>query len=102
MSELAPASIGKLLKEDQSALQRIFVKVQQLNQLNNVLLQCLDPQLRHHCIVANVYPDKLVVLAENGAFATQFRFSIPELLTQLRKKHPLLRELKTIECKVKV
>lgn len=102
MSELAPPSIGKLLNKEQSALQRIFAKVQQLKQLNEVFTQCLEPQLRKHCIVANVYPDKLIVLSENAAFATQFRFSIPELLPLLRKKHPLFRELKTIECKVKI
>lgn len=100
MSETAPAPIGQLLKTEHSALQRIFAKVQQLKQLNEILIQCLDPKLKNHCMVANVYTDKLVVLAENAAFATQFRFYIPELLPLLRQKHPLLRELKTIECKL--
>lgn len=100
MTDFAPPSIGKLLKTEQSALQRIFAKVQQLNQLNEVMSHCLDPKLRLHCVVANVYADKLIVLCENAAFATQFRFSIPELLPMLRQKHPLFRELKTIECKV--
>jgi hypothetical protein len=99
MSEVAPAPISRLLKEN-SALQRIFAKVQQLKQLNEVLMTCLDPKLRRHCVVANIYTDKLVVLAENAAIATQFRFYIPELLPLLRQKHPLFRELKTIECKL--
>ena len=100
MSQVAPAPIGQLLKTEHSALQRIFAKVQQLKQVNEVFLTCLDPKLRKYCIVANVYTDKLIVLAENAAIATQFRFSIPELLPLLRQKHPLLRELKVIECKV--
>lgn len=100
MSDLAPTPIGQLLKTEHSALQRIFAKVQQLRQLNDILTQCLDPKLRNHCLVANVYADKLIVLAENAAFATQFRFYIPELLPLLRQKHPLLRELKEIECKL--
>lgn len=99
MSEVAPAPISRLLQEN-SALQRIFAKVQQLKQLNEVLMGCLDPKLKKHCLVANIYTDKLVILAENAGIATQLRFYIPELLPVLRQKHPLLRELKTIECKV--
>lgn len=102
MSDEAPAPIKQLLQTGHSALQRIFAKVQQLKQLNDVLTQCLEPKLRRHCMVANAYPDKLIVLAENAAIATQFRFCIPELLLQLKPKHPLLKDLRFIECKVAV
>ncbi|HSW71082.1 MAG TPA: DciA family protein [Gammaproteobacteria bacterium] len=95
-----PDSIGKLLNTEHSALQRIVAKVQQLKQINEVFTACLDSKLKSRCVVGNIYADKLVVIAENAAFATQFRFYIPELLPQLRQKHPLLRGLKTIECKL--
>lgn len=102
MSDVAPAPIKQLLQTEHSALQQIFAKVQQLKQLNEVLVLCLEPKLKKHCIVANIYTDKLVVLVENAAIATRLRFCVPELLPQLQQKHPLLRNIKTIECKVHV
>lgn len=100
MSELAPPPIGQLLKTEHSALQRIYVKVQQLKQVNEVFVSCLEPRFRKHCVVANIYTDRLVILVENAAIATQLRFSSPDLLPLLRKKHPLLRELKIIDYKI--
>ncbi len=102
MSELTPPPIGQLLKTEHSALERIFAKVQQLKQVNEVFLACLDSKLKRHCVVANIYTDKLVILVENAAVGTQLRFSTPDLLPLLRQKHPLLREIKLIEWKVKV
>jgi len=98
----SPAPLKKLFDTENSALQYIYVKVRQLQQLNEVLVACLEPKLRNRCVVANFYTEKLVILAENAAIATQFRFCIPELLPALKRKHPLLREIKIIECKVLV
>lgn len=98
----APNSVSTLLQTEHSALQRIFAKAKHLKQLNDVLSQCLPPNLKQHCVVANIYPEKLVILAENSAVLTQLRFAVPELIPQLKPKHPLLRELKQIECKVTI
>jgi hypothetical protein len=98
--ETAPSAIKQVFQAEGSALQRIFAKVQQLKVLNDILMECLEPKLRRRCLVANIYIDKLVVLAENSSIATQFRFCIPDLLTKLQAKHPLMETIKTIECKV--
>lgn len=99
MNDSAPASVKQLLQSENSALQRIFAKVRQLNELNSLLLEQLEPQLAKYCMVANVYYDRLVVLVENAAVATQLRFCVPGLLPELRK-HPLLKEIKGIDCRV--
>jgi hypothetical protein len=99
MADTAPNSIKQLLQTQDSALQRIFSKVQQLKQLNDVFMQALDPTLKKYCIVANVHVDKLVILTQNAAIATQLRFAVPDLLPKLQS-HPLLKDIKTIECRV--
>lgn len=92
-------SIKNLMQTDNSALQRIFAKAAQLKELNDILMQFIDPKLKRSCLVANLHEDKLIVLAQNASVATHFRFSIPELLPQLQK-HPLLKGINKIECKV--
>jgi hypothetical protein len=99
MNHSTASSVKQLLQTENSALQRIFAKVRELNELNQVLMQHLEPKLAKGCMVANIYSDRLVVMAENAAVATQLRFSTPDLLPALRE-HPLLREIKTIECRV--
>ena len=49
MSDVAPAPLKELLQSGQSALQRIFAKVQELKLLNDILHLCLEPKLKRHC-----------------------------------------------------
>ena len=99
MSESAATSVKQLLQTQHSALQRIFAKVRQLNELNELLKKELEPELVKHCMVANVYTDRLIVLVENGSIATRLRFSVPDLLPRL-KAHNLLKDIKTVECRI--
>ncbi len=94
-------SIKSFMEAENSALRRIFAKVELLNQLNELLNQVLEPSLKRFCLVANLYEDRLVVLAQNAAIATQFRFTIPEILPELQK-HPLLKNIRKIECKLSI
>src|SRR5437763_77790 len=93
--------LKQLFQTEHSALERIFRKVQQLQQLDTLFRQYLQPHLAKHCVVANYYTDKLVVLAANASVATQVRFSSADILPRLRK-HPLLKDIKSVECKVNV
>ncbi|HVY53038.1 MAG TPA: DciA family protein [Gammaproteobacteria bacterium] len=99
MASTAPPSIKSLLQTEHSALQKIFAKVQLLKQLNEIFYEHVDERFRKYCSVANLNFDKLVILAQNAAIATQLRFIVPELLPSLQK-HPLLKHIKVIDCKV--
>jgi hypothetical protein len=98
---MSPSSIKKLLQANDSALQRIYAKVQLLEQLNAIFVEQIEARFRKKCIVANFNNDKLIVLAQNAAIATQFRFTIPDLLPRLQQSS-ILKNIKGIECKVAV
>lgn len=91
--------VKQILQGKHSALQYIFSKVQQLQQVNKIFAQYLDPKFKAYCLVANSSATRLVVLLQNATLATPFRFYIPQLLKQLQQ-HPLLKNLVQIEYKI--
>ncbi len=90
--------INHILKHDNKSLQLLRQTLDQLNEFNRLLAEYLDAESARHCKVVKFEKNCLFVMTTNGAWATQLRFQIPELMLQL-KQHPLLSHLKGIICK---
>lgn len=67
-------------------LKPIFLKVQQLQQLQRQVASFLPPELQPYCHVANFRDGVLVFALASSAWATTFRYSAPNLLSVLRQK----------------
>lgn len=89
-----------ILKHENKSILNILAHIQQLQELNSIMARYLPPDVANHCKVVKLDRDCLIVLTENGNWATQLRFQIPELLQQLRQ-HPLLAKLSGICCKTR-
>jgi hypothetical protein len=89
-----------ILKHEGKALGNLLKKVGQLDEFNHIFAQYIDSNLAAHCRIANLQNNCLIVVVDNGAWATQLRFHIPDLLAQLRQ-HPGLEQLKSICCKTR-
>src|SRR5262249_17496114 len=90
--------INHVLKNENKTLQAILAQTNHLQALNSLFAKHLTPEFAKHCRVAKYERDCLIVIVENGNWATQLRFQIPDLLTRLRQ-YPLLQNLNGIVCK---
>jgi len=79
--------------------QKLIVKANQLTQLNRLFKSLLEPTLAQHCNLAKLEKDQLTVIVDNAAWATKFRFSIPDILKNLRIQ-PEFKMVKTIRFMV--
>jgi hypothetical protein len=89
-------AIQSLLTSGTGLLPNLREKVSQLVHLNELLRTQLDSALAAHCCVANLKGSCLVIEVESSAWSLHLRYSIPELLKQLRK-FPEFKQLQTIE-----
>lgn len=89
-----------ILNNDSKTLQTLLSQLKELKQFNDLLNQHLEPSLAQHCQAVRIDKDCLIVIVDNGHWATQLRFQIPRLLAQLRNSSPL-QNLKGIICKVR-
>lgn len=81
-------------------LRDIFAKVKKIDQLNARITRLLPPDLAKNCHIGNVEQGRLIIIAANGAVATQIRYLTADLL-RLFQADPLLRYIKKIDCKVR-
>jgi hypothetical protein len=88
--------VQELLTSSTGLLPNLREKVTQLIHLNQLLHTQLEPSLAPHCCVANFKDNCLIVEVESSAWSLRLRYSIPDLLTQLRKFSEFKR-LQTIE-----
>jgi len=79
--------------------QKLITKAHQLTQLNRLFKSLLDPNLAKHCNLAKLEKDQMTVIADNSAWATKLRFSIPDILKNLRIQ-PEFKMVKTIKFSV--
>jgi hypothetical protein len=100
MSLISQQAIPHVLQQDSQILQTLLEKLKQLQQLDALLAEHLDPRLASHCQVATLENNCLIVITDNAIWATQFRFQAPTLLPKLRQ-HPQLYALKNISCKIR-
>src|SRR5258708_5353538 len=78
-------NIASFLTENAS-LHAILQKARYLGELDNILKKMLDKDIAPHCCVANFRDNILVIQCKNAAWATRFKFLIPDLLKNLRQK----------------
>jgi hypothetical protein len=100
MSNDLQQAITHVLQQDSKVFSALIGKLKQHKQLQQILIEYLEPKLATHCEIANHENNCLIVLTDSALWATQFRFQIPELLTKL-KQHPKLYDLKHIYCKIR-
>ena len=89
-----------ILNNDSKTLQTLLGQLKELQQLSGLFSQNLEPSLAQHCQVSRIDKGCLIVMVDNGHWATQLRFQIPQLLAKLRAS-PSLQDLKGIICKVR-
>lgn len=89
-----------VLNHENKALQSILGKVQELQHYNSLLEKYLDPEVAKNCKVVRFDKNCLFVLVENGNWATQLRFQVPDLMSKLRK-YPELSNLSGVICKTR-
>lgn len=92
--------VNHILKNDSKILQGIMGKLNELERFNRLFAQYLGAEAAKHCQVAKLEKNCLFVIVDNGNWATQLRFHIPDLMVQLRK-HPGLESLSGIICKTR-
>ena len=98
---MSKLTIAKYLKQDSKTLGSLLGKLQQLNQWNTWVSDCLEEKiLAEHCKIVGIDRGALIVVADSPHFVTRFRFFIPGLLAKLRT-YPELAGLKAICCKVR-
>lgn len=93
--------IANLLQPTGRDLQTVLSKVKAINTLNEVVQGLLDDGLKKYCRVGNLSNGILVLLVDNSAVATQMRYTVPTLLSQLRGTKAL-RHIKEIQLKVRL
>lgn len=89
-----------VLKQDSKTLQTLMGKLAVLEQIHSLLLAHLEPELGRHCQVAKFEKNCLFVIVENGNWATQLRFQVPDLMAKLRLQ-PGFENLGGIICKTR-
>ena len=86
---------------DNSGLNKILQKVNQLQHLDQLLKTFLEPDISAHCQVANFRENILVIQCDNAAWATRIKFLIPQLISFLRQPN-YLPQLASISVIIKM
>ena len=100
MSHDSQQAISHVLQQDSQIIDGVLLKLKQLRDLQNILHGYLDKKLAPHCQVANYENNSLCVITATALWATQLRFQIPNLLTQLRR-HDELKTIVELRCKIR-
>jgi hypothetical protein len=91
----------RYLKQDGKSLGTLLSKLNQLEQWNRALRECLthEPLLAEHCHIVNLSGHSLIALTDGAHWLTRIRFHIPELLPKLRN-YPGLEHIRALCCRV--
>jgi hypothetical protein len=85
--------------EQNSQLNHLTQRVQQLNQLNLVLQQTLPIQFSSHCHLANVSAEHIIIHTDNASYASLLRFQAPAICKTLSEYLP--QAVNKLEVKVR-
>jgi len=88
------------LNSSNQTLQQLVKKAERLLDLNQRLLEQLATPLKEHCKLANWRNGCLVIETDSAVWATQLRYSSPDLLERLRKI-PEFYGLCSIHCYIR-
>lgn len=91
--------VNDYLGSSSEALKKILTKVKFLTRINELFLNCLDPEIRPYCQLANLDQKRLVIVTSSNAIAARLRFQTANLLDQL-KKNQTFTGITTIQYKI--
>ena len=77
-------SLQVLMDQKSNILHTLYKKSAEIKRLEAIVKKYLDPALAAHCHVANLNQNTLVIAADNAAWGTKLRYTIPDLLSTLR------------------
>lgn len=89
-------TIGQLLKNN-PFLSKIIDQANDLEKLGVIFRNSIDKEFQDHCALARITQDQLQlhVIIDSAAWATKFRYAIPDLLKQLNAQ-PEFRKVNRI------
>ncbi|WP_353570008.1 DciA family protein [Candidatus Albibeggiatoa sp. nov. BB20] len=93
-------SVKKVLKKNQTPLQRLHQRCQALKQIDVVLHQTIPNPLSEHCHIANLRHTTLVMHVDSALWASQLRYLLPKLMEQWQNE-TYLPEIQKVEIKVR-
>lgn len=76
--------IHDLLKNPETLLGQLLRQARAIEDLNDTFLQILKPELIPHCRVGCYATGILTLFTDSAAYATQLRYQVPTLLSNLR------------------
>lgn len=84
-----------------SVLQNLLSKTKELQYLNKIFAFCLERNLAKHCRIAKIDTENrtLHVVVDNPTWATKLRYTIPDILKNL-KTQPEFKNIKNISYSV--
>lgn len=91
--------INNLFNHDDSTLSHLITKALSIDKLNNSLKKILSPELSEQCRLGQYENGIMTLYIHSAAYATQMRFYVPDLLTELRQ-HQAFYGLKSIQVKI--
>lgn len=74
----------KILNHNSDLITRLMARARQLRRLENALMPVLQGELAHHVRLAGYQQGILTLLVDSPAWASQLRFSKPNLLKKLK------------------
>lgn len=81
-------------------MESIFLKLQQLEQIKNIMPNFLPRIIMSNCVVANLKDSILTLVTNSPAWKHRLNFLKMDLLEELRKSSPLLAGLSAIKIKI--
>jgi len=95
-----PKQINKLLQRKNSQIAGLVTQARKLDFLNNKLLDLLPLPLPHHCHLAKIDQQTLVIVVDSPTWSARLRYSIPDLLAKLKHQSQYFIPIRKIEIKV--
>jgi hypothetical protein len=84
MSKIKTA--GKLLAESHTGLAHTLERAIALKQFSAKFQTTLSAPLKHHCYIANIRDDTVVIAADSPAWLTQLRYQAPKILAYIKQE----------------
>lgn len=87
-------TIGQIINHN-SVLEKLISTAKNLQYLNGVFRSVLETSLSQHCHLSKIDGTKLTVTVDSPAWASIFRYEIPEILKNLQSQ-PEFKDIKSI------
>lgn len=88
-----------ILDQHDTPLGKLLAQARQIEKLDVLTKQFLNPNLAKHCQVCNLKNGRLIIATAKAVYATRLKYEIPELLAKLRQLDGF-QQLTGIDCKV--